>query len=112
MLALGTQRRRRDDRRSPRSTLGPAAPVQYGGSRRRPQALIVSDLPLQGDSRQRSLQMNDAIQLVLEGANWKAGGRNVAFQACDDSLADTGLWSKAIARRTPAPTPPTRPCSA
>jgi len=68
-------------------------PVQYGGSGAA-QALIVSDLPLQGDSRRRSLQMNDAIQLVLEGANWQAGGRKVAFQACDDSLADTGLWSK------------------
>ncbi len=69
-------------------------PVQYGGAGPA-DALIVSDLPLQGDSRRRSLQMNDAIQIVLEGAGWKAGGRNVAFQACDDSLADTGLWSKA-----------------
>jgi branched-chain amino acid transport system substrate-binding protein len=73
---------------------GACAAVQYGGSGQ-PQALIVSDLPLQGDSRRRSLQMNDAIQLVLEGANWRANGRNVGFQACDDSLADTGLWSKA-----------------
>jgi branched-chain amino acid transport system substrate-binding protein len=40
--------------------------------------------------------MNDAIRLVLEGASWKAGGRSVAFQACDDSEADTGLWSKAL----------------
>ena len=69
-------------------------PVQYGGSGAA-RALIVSDLPLQGDSRRRSLQMNDAITLVLEGAGWHAGGRNVAFQACDDSEADTGLWSKA-----------------
>lgn len=69
-------------------------PVQYGGSGQA-QALIVSDLPLQGDSRRRSLQMNDAIGLVLEGANWRAGGRSVAFQACDDSLADTGSWSRA-----------------
>jgi branched-chain amino acid transport system substrate-binding protein len=69
-------------------------PVQYGGAGTS-QALIVSDLPLQGDSRRRSLQMNDAIRLVLEGAGWKAGGRSVAFQACDDSEADTGLWSKA-----------------
>ncbi len=68
--------------------------LQYGGAGT-PEALIVSDLPLQGDSRRRSLQMNDAIRLVLEGAGWKAGGRTVAFQACDDSLADTGLWSKA-----------------
>jgi branched-chain amino acid transport system substrate-binding protein len=67
--------------------------VQYGGSGAA-QALIVSDLPLQGDSRRRSVQMNDAIRLVLEGAGWRAGGRSVAFQACDDSEADTGLWSK------------------
>jgi branched-chain amino acid transport system substrate-binding protein len=38
--------------------------------------------------------MNDAIRLVLEGANWKAGGRSVGFQACDDSSAKTGLWTK------------------
>jgi branched-chain amino acid transport system substrate-binding protein len=69
--------------------------VQYGGSGAA-QALIVSDLPLQGDSRQRSLQMNDAIRLVLEAAGWRAGGRSVAFQACDDSSAKTGLWTKAI----------------
>lgn len=68
--------------------------VQYGGAGAA-EALIVSDLPLQGDSRRRSLQMNDAIRLVLEGAGWNAGGRAVAFQACDDSLADTGAWSKA-----------------
>jgi branched-chain amino acid transport system substrate-binding protein len=68
--------------------------LQYGGQGSA-QALIVSDLPLQGDSRRRSLQMNEAIRLVLEGAGWRAGGRNVAFQACDDSNAKTGLWSKA-----------------
>ena len=69
-------------------------PVVYGGAGAA-DALVVSDLPLQGDSRRRSVQMNDAIQIVLEGAGWKAGSRSVAFQACDDSLADTGLWSKA-----------------
>ncbi|HEX3609478.1 MAG TPA: branched-chain amino acid ABC transporter substrate-binding protein [Solirubrobacterales bacterium] len=69
--------------------------VQYGGTGTA-QALIVSDLPLQGDSRERSLQMNDAIRLVLEGAGWHAGGLAVAFQACDDSSAKTGLWSKSI----------------
>jgi branched-chain amino acid transport system substrate-binding protein len=39
--------------------------------------------------------MNDAIRLVLEGANWQAGGVKVGFQACDDSNAETGLWTKA-----------------
>jgi len=67
--------------------------LQYGG-KGQPEALVVSDLPLQGDSKQRSLQMNDAIRLVLEGANWQAGGVKVGFQACDDSSAKTGLWTK------------------
>lgn len=69
--------------------------IQYGGPGAA-EALIVSDLPLQGDSRQRSLQMNDAIRLVLEDAGWKAGGRSVGFQACDDSSAKTGLWAKSL----------------
>jgi branched-chain amino acid transport system substrate-binding protein len=70
-------------------------PVQYEGTGT-PSALIVSDLPLRGDSRQRSTQMNDAIRLVLEGAGWRAGGTAVGFQACDDSSPKTGLWTKAI----------------
>ena len=69
-------------------------PLQFGGQGA-PEAIVVSDLPLQGDSKQRSAQMNDAIRLVLEGANWQAGGVKVGFQACDDSSAETGLWTKA-----------------
>jgi branched-chain amino acid transport system substrate-binding protein len=69
--------------------------VQYGGAGT-PDALIVSDLPLQGDSSRRSTQMNDAIRLVLESAHWGAGGTTLGFQACDDSSAQTGLWTKAI----------------
>jgi branched-chain amino acid transport system substrate-binding protein len=91
-LALGAQTRA--------ATTGLAAvassacgPLQYGGAGS-PNALIVSDLPLRGDSRQRSLQMNDAIRLVLEGAGWRAGTFRVAFQACDDSNPKTGLWTK------------------
>jgi branched-chain amino acid transport system substrate-binding protein len=70
-------------------------PIQYGGAGE-PATLIVSDLPLRGDSRERSTQMNDAIRLVLEGAGWHAGGTAVGFQACDDSSPKTGLWTKAI----------------
>jgi branched-chain amino acid transport system substrate-binding protein len=70
-------------------------PVQYGGAGS-PTALVVSDLPLRGDSKERSTQMNDAIRLVLEGAGWHAGGTTVGFQACDDSNPKTGLWTKAL----------------
>jgi branched-chain amino acid transport system substrate-binding protein len=73
----------------------PACGPIVSGSSLTTQALIVSDLPLQGDSRQRSQQMNAAIRTVLGEANWEAGGRQLGFQACDDSEADTGLWSKA-----------------
>jgi branched-chain amino acid transport system substrate-binding protein len=93
VFALGGHSRAADTAVTPVDSSA-CGPVQYGGAGAA-QALIVSDLPLQGDSRRRSLQMNDAIRLVLEGDGWKAGGRNIAFQACDDSEADTGLWSKA-----------------
>lgn len=68
--------------------------LEYGGSGS-PDALIVSDLPLHGASRRRSLQQNEAIRLELEKGGWSAGAHSVAFQACDDSLASTGTWSSA-----------------
>jgi branched-chain amino acid transport system substrate-binding protein len=78
-------------------SLKDCGPVQYEG-KGTPTALIVSDLPLDGDSRQRSIQMNEAIELVLKGAGWAAGSTTVGFQACDDSNPRTGLWTKAICR--------------
>jgi branched-chain amino acid transport system substrate-binding protein len=74
------------------STCGP---VQYEGPGKA-SSLIVSDLPLRGASSQRSAQMNDAIRLTLRTAGWKAGKVKLGFQACDDSDAATGLWSKPI----------------
>jgi branched-chain amino acid transport system substrate-binding protein len=74
---------------------GTCGPVQYEGAGRA-EALIVSDLPLRGASSQRSQQMNDAIRLTLRAAGWGAAGVRVGFQACDDSDASTGLWSKPI----------------
>jgi branched-chain amino acid transport system substrate-binding protein len=71
--------------------------VQYGGSGQ-PDVLIASDLPMQGAAGERSRQMVDAIQLVLEQANWKAGSKKVAFQACDDSIKKTGAWDEAKCR--------------
>jgi branched-chain amino acid transport system substrate-binding protein len=59
-----------------------------------PDALIVSDLPLQGDSKDRSNQMNFAVEEVLGDSEYQAGDTTVAFQACDDSVADTGLWDE------------------
>ena len=70
---------------------------EYGGEGT-PDGLIVSDLPMQGDSAERSQQQVDAIRIVLEKNGWKAGSTTVAFQACDDSIAKTGLWDPATCR--------------
>jgi branched-chain amino acid transport system substrate-binding protein len=78
----------------PRDTCGP---VEYGGDGS-PQALVVSDLPMRGDSAERSKQQVDAIRLELDQRGWKAGSVTVAFQACDDSIARTGLWDPATCR--------------
>jgi branched-chain amino acid transport system substrate-binding protein len=63
-----------------------------------PDALIVTDLPMQGDSAERSAQQAEAVRLALEQRDWRAGDTAVAFQACDDSIAETGLWDAATCR--------------
>jgi branched-chain amino acid transport system substrate-binding protein len=75
--------------------------VEYGGDGT-PQALVVSDLPMQGDSAERSRQQVEAIRLVFEQRDWKAGPTTVAFQPCDDSIAKTGLWDPATCRANAA----------
>ncbi len=72
--------------------------VEFGGEGEA-DVLIASDLPLQGDSRERSAQMNDAILTVLDDSDWQAGETKVAFQACDDSDEKTGEWDEAICRQ-------------
>ena len=72
--------------------------VQYSGSGT-PSKLIVSDLPLRGDSAERSKQQNDAIVQELAKRGWQAGQNiQVAFQACDDSIASTGDWDEATCK--------------
>jgi branched-chain amino acid transport system substrate-binding protein len=65
--------------------------IEYGGEGE-PNALIASDLPMEGDSAERSEQMVEAIRLVLENQNWQAGATRIAYQVCDDSIAETGAW--------------------
>ena len=71
--------------------------IEYSGSGH-PDKLIVSDLPLQGDSAERSKQMNDAIVQEMARKGWQAGSTEVAFQACDDSLQSTGEWDENLCR--------------
>src|SRR5436190_1029555 len=72
--------------------------VKYSGSGTA-EKLIVSDLPLQGDSAERSKQQNQAIIQEIARKGWQAGPNiQVAFQACDDSLATTGEWDENLCR--------------
>jgi branched-chain amino acid transport system substrate-binding protein len=71
--------------------------LQYSGSGKA-EKLIVSDLPLHGDSAERSKQMNDAIVQEMARKGWLTGNTEVAFQACDDSLASTGEWDENLCR--------------
>jgi branched-chain amino acid transport system substrate-binding protein len=72
--------------------------VQYAGSGEASK-LIVSDLPLKGDSAERSRQMNAAIVQEMARKGWQAGSRiQLAFQACDDSIGSTGEWDEALCR--------------
>ncbi len=83
--------------------------VEYGGEGE-PNALIASDLPMQGDSAERSAQMVEAIRLELENQSWQAGQTRIAYQVCDDSIAETGEWDADTLprqRRTTTPTTPT-----
>jgi branched-chain amino acid transport system substrate-binding protein len=60
-----------------------------------PDILIASDLPLQGANRALTTEMADAIEFILRNRDWKAGGKNIGFQSCDDSTAQTGSWDSA-----------------
>jgi branched-chain amino acid transport system substrate-binding protein len=71
--------------------------AQYSGSGT-PSKLVVSDLPLQGDSAERSKQQNDAIVQEIARKGWQAGDQQVAFQACDDSIESTGEWDEQLCK--------------
>ena len=68
--------------------------IRYGGDGT-PDVLIASDLPLQGANRSLTTEMAQAVEFVLEQADYKAGGKTVGYQSCDDSTAQAGSWDSA-----------------
>jgi branched-chain amino acid transport system substrate-binding protein len=60
-----------------------------------PDALIASDLPLQGAGRALTIEMTEAIRLILREREFKAGDLNIGYQSCDDSTAQAGAWDSA-----------------
>lgn len=70
------------------------SPLYYEGEGE-PDALIASDLPLQGASRRQNVEMAEAIKYLLRERDFMAGDLRVAFQSCDDSTAQAGKWDAA-----------------
>jgi branched-chain amino acid transport system substrate-binding protein len=65
--------------------------IEYGGSGS-PDKLIASDFPLQGASRTQTVQMTNAIRMVLAQNDWKAGNVTIGYQSCDDATAQAAKW--------------------
>jgi branched-chain amino acid transport system substrate-binding protein len=53
---------------------------------------IYSSLPLQGTTRENSLDVQKGIELALEQRNSKAGACTVTYEKLDDSTAQAGAW--------------------
>ncbi|MDX6556350.1 MAG: branched-chain amino acid transport system substrate-binding protein [Miltoncostaeaceae bacterium] len=70
------------------------SPLYYEGEGE-PDALIASDLPLQGASRRQNVEMAEGIKYLLKERKFMAGDLHVAFQSCDDSTAQAGKWDAA-----------------
>jgi DNA-binding SARP family transcriptional activator/ABC-type branched-subunit amino acid transport system substrate-binding protein len=60
----------------------------HDGGKGRPDALIVADLPLQPGVLDTTRPMVDAITLVLERRDYKAGKYRVGLQVCNDAAGD------------------------
>jgi branched-chain amino acid transport system substrate-binding protein len=69
-------------------------PIEYQGDGKA-ELIIASDLPLQGANRSLTTQMAQAVEFILKQHDWKAGGKNIGFQSCDDSTAQAGSWDSA-----------------
>ena len=67
--------------------------VFYGGAGH-PDRLIVSDLPLRGGPQLPARQMSQAIAFVLRQREFRAGTQRVAYQSCDDSTAQSGIFDR------------------
>ena len=75
-------------------------PVVFAGTGQ-PDALVVSDLPLQGPVRADTLPMSQAVALTLKRHGFRAGRFSVGYQSCDDSTAEAGFSDEQRCRRNP-----------
>jgi DNA-binding SARP family transcriptional activator/ABC-type branched-subunit amino acid transport system substrate-binding protein len=62
----------------------------FSGGTKAPRFLLVSDLPLKGDSRPWTQAIVDGIRHALAQRGFEAGGYTVGYQSCDPSTAQAG----------------------
>jgi len=62
------------------------SPVSYGG-KGRPDFLIAAVTPLQGAFIDHGVQTVQALKMVLDGRDWRAGDYSVGLQVCDETVA-------------------------
>jgi branched-chain amino acid transport system substrate-binding protein len=63
-----------------------------GGQTASKNVTIYSSLPLQGATRENSVDVTRGIRLALEQRNSKAGSCTVEYKSLDDSTAQAGQW--------------------
>jgi branched-chain amino acid transport system substrate-binding protein len=63
-----------------------------GGTTPSKNVTIYSSLPLQGATRENSLDVQKGVTLALEQRNGKAGSCTVEYKKLDDSTAQAGKW--------------------
>jgi len=68
----------------------PACSAVVSGGDGPPRLLLVSDLPLQGESRPITQAIADGMRHVLQQRGFEAGGYTIGFQSCDSSTAQVG----------------------
>ena len=68
----------------------PACSAVFSGGDEPPRLLLVSDLPLQGESRPITQAIADGVRHVLQQRGFEAGGYTIGFQSCDSSTAQVG----------------------
>jgi branched-chain amino acid transport system substrate-binding protein len=71
-----------------------ACDKQFYGGGGRPDGLIVSDMPLRSGPRLPTQQMSDAIAFVLRERGFRAGRYRIAYQSCDDSTEQSGIFDR------------------
>ena len=74
------------------------SPVSYGGEGR-PDFLIATSTALQGQFTDHGVQVSQALKMVLDERDWRAGDYTVGLQICGETTASSDAASPTRCRR-------------